>query len=338
MSESDIKNNNNMINDEIDIFEFCSRMWNAFVKFAGGVKDFIVSVVIFLIRKSVWIISFALIGALIGFLWRGNPQPCYSSSLEFTTGGVYDEVKKKYVGGIDNALVINHINILNNLTHKPELLADYLKMEKEDVGKIREIKACYGIDINKDMKPDFVDLNGIYNPKDTMQARVPSHVYVSVSVYDESILAPLRNGLLQYIGSNAYIRELFDISKKQTRQLIRKIDSEIDKIDSLQRASAGEKLQPDKWQLLLIGEPKKQLACKDVLELYARKQLLEKGLEISSEIVTIVRDFTPLRQDESPDRQYILMFGKIMAVIGLFTSVIWQYRKKIWSLIRENER
>ena len=265
MNESNIQQNNNRPNDEIDIFEFCSRIWMAFKNFVVHIKNFIVSILIFLIRKSLWIISFALFGMILGYALYSVSRSYYISSLEGNTGGIYDPIGKSYSSGVDNSVVIDHINKLNMVTSKPSLLANYLGMNVEQAESIRSIEAYYGIDVNKDMKPDYVDIRKMYNPKDTTQYRVPSFLSVHVSVYDENILPALRKGLFQYINNNAYIQELYRVDRRQKRELLVEIEREISKIDSLQHTRfRREEAKADKGQLIFLGnEPELRLFYPD---------------------------------------------------------------------------
>ena len=336
MNESNIQQNKSKPNDEIDIFEFCSQIWIAFKKFALHIKNFIVSILIFLIRKSLWIVSFALLGMILGYALYSVSRSYYISSLEGNTGGIYDPVGKKYSGGVDNSVVIDHINKLNMVTAKPSLLANYLCMNIEQAESIRSIEAYYGIDVNKDMKPDFVDIRKTYNPKDTTQRRVPSFIYIYVSVYDENVLPALRKGLFQYVNNNAYIQELYRVDKRQKRELLLEIEKEISKIDSLQHTHFHKKAKVDKGQLVFLGnEPELKLFYTDILSLYERKQYLEKNLEISDEIIVVVQDFTPLQQEENPVLYYMCLFGALMAIVGVICALFWQHRKRVWTLIKE---
>ena len=325
MNELSNLQNNSQPNDEIDIFEFCSRMWTAFKNFLKSIQDLLVSIIIYLIRKSLWIVSFGAAGLLIGFLLHGISRPFYSSSLEGNTGG------------IDNSVVIDHINKLNQATDKPDILAGYLGIKVEQASEIRSIKAFYGIDVNRDWKVDYVDFKEIYNPKDTMQRRVPSFVHVKISVYDESILPIIRKGLFQYIERNTYIQELFKIDRSQKENLIKELATEIAKVDSLQKALIRKELIPDKGTaFVLTNVPEPRLFYDDILRLYERKQNLEKNLEITKEIILVIQDFTPLQKEERPTLFYMFVFGVAMAVMGLFCALLWQYRKTIWKLIKED--
>ncbi|MDR1155334.1 MAG: hypothetical protein LBL04_11555 [Bacteroidales bacterium] len=320
MSEPNVQQNTGKPGDEIDIFEFCSRIWNAFLNFLISIRNLSVFLLIFLTRKSLWIISFALFGIVWGYVLYGGARPYYSSSLEANTG-------------VDNAVVIDHINKLNLATGKPSLLANYLGMSVEQAGAIRSIKACYGTEVHQDMKPDIRET---YKSKDTMLRRV-SVLYVNVSVYDESVLPALRKGLLQYINNNTYIQDLFRIDRRQKRELLTEIEKEIGKIDSLQRARIYREAKIDKGQLVIMGsEPEIKLFYPDMLALYDQKQMLEKNMEISDKIIVVVQDFTPLQQEIISVRNDIVRFGISMAVAGLICALLWQYRKRIWTLIRED--
>jgi len=339
MNTSDIQQNTGKQSDEIDIFEFCFRIWVAFKNFLVAIKDLIVSFFIFLIRKSLWIVSFALAGILLGYVLYGISRPFYTSSLEGTTGGIYDIDEKRYIGGVDNSVVIDHINKLDRAVTKPQVMANYLGMSIAEAKEIRSIKAYYGIDVDKDMKHDYVDFRETYNPKDTNQFRVPSFIHIRVSVYDESIFSELRRGLIHYVNSNTFVQELFEIDRQQKLEMIQEIDKEIKKIDELQIARIRKESGIEQGTMVVVGtEPELKLFYHDVLSLHRRRQMLERNLKISEEIIVIVQDFTPLQQEERTVLIYIAWFGCTMAIIGIFCSLLWQYRRRIWELIHEDSK
>ena len=327
MSESNIQQNVGKPNDEIDIFEFSIRIWKALMNFLIGIGNLILSIIIFLIRKSLWIISFAITGMLLGFLLYGISKPAYSSLME------------GYTSGLDNVVVIDHIKKLSKLGGKPDLLANYLHITEEQAKEIKSVKAYFGIDINKDGRPDYIDYKENYNPKDTNQIRVPSYIYLQVSVYDENIFGDLRKGLLQYINSNTYLKDMFRIDTLQKRQLINEIDIEIQKIDSLQRSRFRKDMYPPNTNMLIMGtEPELKLFHEEKLNLFSRRQRLVRDIEISDEIIVIVHDFTPLSEEENPVLLYVLIFGGAMAAMGIFCALLWQHRKRIWELIKEDSK
>jgi len=330
MNESNIQQNTGNPKDEIDIFEFSSRMWRAFMRFLVGVGNFILAVIVFLIRKSLWIASFTFAGMLMGALLFSVQRTVYVSSLEGVTGGV------------DNSIVIEHVNLLDQVKGNKELLASILGLSIEQAEDIHGIKAFYGIDINGDGRHDFVDFKEAYNPKDTMQYRVPGFVHVRVLLYDESALPAVRESLLRYINYNAYIRTLHHIDSLQSRTLIAELVNEISKIDTLQRARIQKELaQQDRGGetvFVLNNEPEVRLFYQDVLLLFNQKLALERNLELYKEPILIVQDFASLEQEHRSLLKYVVILGVLMGVLGLFCSLFWQYRKRIWEIIREDAK
>ena len=241
-----------------------------------------------------------------------------------------------FTGNLDNTVVIDHINKLSKLSGKPDLLANFLNMNEKQAKEIKSVNAYYGIDINRDYKPDFIDFRETFNPRDTNQVRVPSHIYVQVSVYDESIFPALRQGLLQYIKSNTYISEMFKINREQQQQTIKQIELEIQKIDSLQQSRYSRDMFPLSQMFIMGAEPELRLFYGDKLHLLDLKQQLEREFEVSDEIITIIQDFTPLAYEENPMLIQILTFGAMMSIVGIFAALLWQYRKKIWKLVTED--
>ncbi|GHT21634.1 hypothetical protein FACS189430_02020 [Bacteroidia bacterium] len=317
--ENQLKNNSS---NEIDLFEFCSRLWDVFISFLIKFKDFIISIILFLIRKSLWVVSFALFGGVIGYALYFTTIPVYSSYLVAETGQIKSEV------------FIDHVNRLSKLKANSDALSKYLKINAEDAAKISSIKAYYGIDVNKDRGVDYVDFKESYNPKDTSQARVANYLYLRVAVYDEDIFPKLRSGLLHYINDNAYIKMLFEINMQQKGALISELNAEIAKIDSLQHYQ----MKQDKANLkdiLLTSKPDIKLFYSDLLSLYRQKQDLERDTAVFKAPIAIIQNFTPLSLEDRPKSLFAAVAGAIGAVLGLVFALLWQYRKRIWSLIIE---
>ena len=343
MNESNIQQNTGKSNDEIDLFEFCLRMWDAFKKFMISIKDLIVyiivhtkdiivSIIIFLLRKSLWIASFAIIGIILGFILFNVQRPSYLFTSEAETGG------------IDNSVVIEHVNRLNRLIGDPPLLANHLDLTVEQAKEIRSIKACYGIDQTGDGKPDYIDITGDkFKNKDTSQTRLPSFVHFRLSLYDKDVLPAVRNSLYQYIKKNAYIQDLYRIDREQRKALIDELDKEIlglGKIDSVQISRMYRKFDSnaEKGQMFILNnnEAEIKLFYTDVLKLFKRKQELQRHIDLIHEPVLVVHDFVPTILAEKPLSWYFIRFGGTMAVLGIFCALIWQNRKRIWEILKED--
>ena len=351
MNESNIKqdqqnqSNNDNSNKEIDLLEVGSKAWEgvkSFTNFLIGImlslKNFIVFFIVLSIRKSVWILLFTVVGILLGFGYYNLKQPVYTSTLEATTIGV------------SNSVVINHVNNLERMVSKPELLAELLNMSDEDVKKIRLIKACYGVDVNGDGIMDIIDFNNKYdpvklNPKtDTLISRVPNLFFIKIQMYDESIVPLFSDKLLQYITENNYIQTLYEIDIQLKTELISELEKEIDKLDTLQMVDVSRKTNRTKafpiekleTVFLLGNEPELRLFYTDVLSLYSQKQGLQRSVEIAKKPIIVINDFTPALFEEKPVTYYVIRFAIFMFFVGYACLLLWLFRKRIRKTLVES--
>jgi len=327
MSELNIQQNATKSNDEIDIFEFCSRIWRTFSKLFSKLWAFAMYLIIITIRKTLWITSFALLGIIMGVAFSALKKTYYVSMLEGTSGGV------------DNTVVIDHINKLDQMVAKPEVLASYLGFSVEEAKQVRYVRAFYGIDVNRDGKPDFIDEHKKFNPRDTTQQRTPSVFYIKVALYDEDIMPKLRESLLKYINDNVFIQNLFEIDQRQKQEMIDQLEKELAKLDTIHLIALNQRASIEVGQRVFVmgSEPEIRLFYQDILDLYNRKQSMQRSREISDRPVIIVQDFTPSQFIEKGLMYYVIRFGIVMAIFGFFCSLAWQYRKTIWKLIIEDQ-
>ena len=343
MTESNIKESNmnsERQDKEIDLLELGSSAWRGLKGFFGGilgiliwVKDFMIAFIIFSIRKVLWVGSFALLGIVLGLVYSSIKKPYYTSMLE------------GFSGGVDNTVVIDHINQLNRMVSKPDVLANYLDIEIEDAEKIRFFEAFYGIDVNFDGKWDYVDEKKSYNPrnlKDTVQFRVPSVFFVKIQLYDEEILPVLRERLFKHINNNTYIQTLYEIDKRHKEALIAELEREIEKIDRLDTLQHLLRFSRDKGlemgeKIYLFGssEPELRLFYNDILSLYGQKQGLQRSIEISDEPVIIVQDFIAAQWEERTKAFYAATLAAILVIIGYAAAICWTFRKRLRKMIVE---
>lgn len=314
--------------DEIDLFELFNRMGNGIKNFFNWILNLLKSFIFLLISKSVWIISFSIIGGIVAYLFFQNTSRFYSSEMVARSNSM------------NNSIIVNSINLLNSSLGNPSALVSYLGITQEQAKKIRSINAYYGIDINRDKIADIIDYDNTYNPKDTTLKRLPDIFYLKITVFDESIFPKVRDGIKNYIGNNPYILENNEVRKQQALSLIEEYKSEIRKLDSLQKIQYFEipKVQKSgNGQIIVLNEKESKLYHNDKIALYDKQLKLEKELVLNPDPITVIQDFTLLSKAENP----LIIFQKFwvftFAIIGFFVAILWQYRVKIWKLIREKQ-
>ena len=307
--------------DEIDLLELFNRMGGGIKRGVLWTYRLILNFLMLIVRKSLWIVAFTIIGLIVAYVLYQVSRRFYSSEMTAISNS------------INNTYVVGSINLLNDLfkQNNYSIAANYLNIDINRAKEIKSIEAFYTIDINKDGLPDYTDYKWKYNPRDTTK-RLDSYFVIRLEVYDESIFAQVRDGIKNYIYKNKFILDNNNERIRQNKILIETIENEIRKLDSLQKVEYFELPQMQRAtsnQMVVLNEKDRKLYHEQKLLLEKEKLRLEKDLNINSEPITIVQDFTPLSKAENPYSKYAMKIGLLFAVIGFFVSILWQHRKTI---------
>ncbi len=160
------KENNPAPRDEIDLLELFGLIFRKISQFFKSLFNFILHSIIFLIKKSPYLIVFTMIGMVIGFIIFKNTKRYYSSELVAQPNG------------ISNGDMIGYINDLHQLCKESNYpsLAEALGLSDSTANKIKDIQAFWIVDVNKDGIGDYVDYNSDFNLKDTTQQLITESV------------------------------------------------------------------------------------------------------------------------------------------------------------------
>lgn len=312
---------------EIDLLELFQLIGKGIKNGFLAIIRAILFLIVFGIKKWYWMVAFVILGAALGLLRYSQTQRYYSSNLIAQPNGI---------SAIE---MVEYINDLTKFTKNKNAiaLANSLELTDSTASKIKSIEAFYYIDINRDGKGDYVDLDNSYNPKDTNQVVANNRIYLLVEVFDNHAFSDVKNGLLNYIKKNPYLVQMNAIRKQQLEELIISTESEIVKLDSLQnidyfktdnRLSAS-----NDNRLMFLSEKDKQLYYQDKMNLVRQKQYYERELEIATEPITVVKDFTQLSMEENPRGSYILKFVLTFSIIGYLLLLMLNYKHKITGVI-----
>ena len=89
-------------------------------------------------------------------------------------------------------------------------------------------------------------------------------------------------------------------------------------------------------QMVFLNEPETKLYHESVFELYRSKQRLDKELDIYSDIVTVLDDFTPPAQPENSYLHIAKTWVILFFVLGLIIVVIFSFKKDLLSVYRKH--
>ncbi len=318
------------VSDEIDLLELFIRMGRSIKRGFLWIYNLIINFSMLLIRKSLWIIGFTVIGLIIAYFLYLSTRRYYSSEMTAISNSV------------NNTYVVGSINLLNDLFKQSNfaIAANYLNIDIAKAQQIKSVEAFYTIDINKDRIPDYVDYKRTYNPKDTMVKRLDNYFVTRIEVFDETVFAEVREGIKRYIYKNKFIVDNNNERIRQNKILIETIEGEIRRLDSLQKVEYFELPQMQRAatnQMVVLNEKDRKLYHEQKIALEREKLRLEKEININSEPITIVQDFTPLSKAENPYSRYAYKLGVLFAILGLVASLLWQYRITIFNLIRNKQ-
>jgi hypothetical protein len=275
-------------------------------------------------------VAFVILGAALGLLRYSQTQRYYSSNLIAQPNGI---------SAIE---MVEYINDLTKFTKNKNAiaLANSLELTDSTASKIKSIEAFYYIDINRDGKGDYVDLDNSYNPKDTNQVVANNRIYLLVEVFDNHAFSDVKNGLLKYINKNPYLVQMNSIRKQQLSELIESTEREISKLDSLQNVdyfTNNNRLNASNdSRLMFLSEKDKQLYYRDKMTLMRQKQSYNRELETATEPITVIKDFTQLSMEENPKGDYIVKYGFWFVLIGYLILLVLSQRSYITELLSTN--
>jgi hypothetical protein len=319
MENNSTKNN---AGQEIDL-------WEVLRKFGCWIAKVFSAVFIFLFRKSVWLACFVVAGAAIGVCLFVTHKPYYSTHM-LVRANVVDNFF--YVNMINEELSLENIRNPLEWVRKLTIPASVAK-------QIYSIRACYGIDINKDGLPDIIDEKHEYiSSRDSSKVAKILHgsFYINVWATSNEVLPHIRQNLLNFINKNEYVQHHNVRRIEAVNEQISYLNQQISRFDSLQRYEYFQKSAAKKavgsGQLLVLNEQQQPLYHDELIRL--NDELISKNttLQLYSDPVTIVQEFAETFRRKNNLMFYIKPLVLYSFLIGFVFVVIWDYRKQLLKL------
>ncbi|MDR2887856.1 MAG: hypothetical protein LBV26_07660, partial [Bacteroidales bacterium] len=192
---------------------------------------------------------------------------------------------------VPNEQMIAYINRLKDAKDKTGILG----ISQETNSNINSIEAFWIIDINRDTIPDRVDYSNSHNLYDTVNVRMNDRFDIQLKTKSIQELNTVRDGLISYINSNLFFQELNKIRHNQLSERIGRMNTDLNRIDSLQKVKFFEETRKPGGQQLILNQQQSnetQLLYKDIYAIIKEKQELEMELNMYNQIVTVLNDFT----------------------------------------------
>jgi len=315
------------VNDEIDLLELFSKMGKGIKRLFINIWDIFLKVTVFFIKKSPYLIIFIILGFLVALLKFNTSDRYYSSDMILRSNST------------SNADMIAHINKLHFYGAEDNILAlaQSLNLDSSEVANLVDIEAFWIIDKNRDGIPDLVDYRNKYD-QDTSVTHMSGRLNVRVKTKQPQNLNLIRESILHHINTNQHFERINKIKLRHLKESISKTELELSELDSLQFYKYFEEKQKGKFsegQMVFINEQETRLFHKSVFELVGRMQGFDRELDIYSDIVTVLDDFTP---PVKPENSYLYIAKSwviIFFVLGLIIVVVLSYRKDLISVYRK---
>ncbi len=320
---------NTNTSDEIDLLELFQKIGNTLKKWFMAILQFVYQIVLFLVRKSVFIGIVVILGLLWGGIKYKTSPRYYSSRLE------------AYSNTLSSIDMINYINNIHELfaENNIENLQSKLGITEQTLANVKDVQAFKVLDFNKDGITDEIDFDNEYTTADTSVSN--TRFVVKVEVFDQEVFPVIQNRMLSYIDQNTYINEMNQVRKRQLQELIAQLDNEIAMLDSLKREEYFEKenkMEPQRGQLLVMNEKETKLYHQDLISLYKEKQTLEQRLELRMDPITIIQDFSALTVTENNLMSYLKTYGIAALIFALVIGLLWELRPYIRRVMQDAKK
>lgn len=310
----DFSSSNNVRNDEIDLLDLFRKIFRGLAKIGAAFGKAILITLVFLIRRWLPLMISVVIGLALSIFLQRSTESYYTADI----------VLKVNIDQTDE--VIAHINRLQSfgLDDTTERLADAIGLTPAQTDNIREIKAFWVIDKGNDGIPDYTDYEDDHNIYDTINVRMTDRMDVRVRILQPQELSNVRDGIMKYINSDQLFQKRNQLRLSQNAEMLERIKTDIQQLDSLQKFKYFEEsrnLFPRTGgQMVFLQEQKTQLLHEDIYNLYVQKRLFETNLNLYSDIVTALSEFSiPAERDNG-----VLYYAKILVPsFFLFTLLIF---------------
>jgi hypothetical protein len=338
---SDLSNNKDVRNDEIDLLDLFRRFGRTLNRWANALGKALLISVVFLVRKWIPLLLSILAGIGVAYLLKSASDSFYTSDLTLRNNLVLiDKVKLKDNSGT-TAELMSKINKLHIFCYERNntALSSALGMKPESVQNISDISAFWVIDQGRDGIPDYVDYKGNHNVYDTVNIRMQDRINVRVKINSPQDLNLVREGIIKFIENDSLYQQRNRVRLRQNQEMLKRYDFDIKQLDSLQKVKYFEETRNMKpangGQIVFMQEQKTQLLYGDIYSLYSRKQTLENERDLYNKVVTVLSDFSFPSLRENGGMYYGKYVIPIFFLATLILLILLANKKKIKEIYKK---
>ena len=265
-----------------------------------NLREFFTNLIKFHYRNFKIIIVIILLSNLSVYLYQNFKKPYYET-YAICVSGISEYERTQYEEELLQRTAIDLINQLQinveNQDHQE--IANLLNIEKELAENIKKIEAeqLYQQDLNE----DSYTLNKFQ---------------IFISVYDNTIIQDIQNGLLFYFENNQYIKNYYSKFISSNNHLIRDINTEIEQI-SLARSKGAE----NNFELSNMYFTDNEKVGNQIIELSQLREKLIAQKDLLKPLV-FVKNFSSVEEKEDDVFIWLVLFSFLSYLFSLFISLV----------------
>lgn len=215
-------------------------------------------------------------------------------------------------------------------------LSSKLSLPDSVTNNITEIASFYVIDFLNDSTPDMVDFKNKHSLEDTLNVRMPNRLYFRIKTRNVSQIPAFETAFLNYFNTDERLVREYNIKKDNLSHEIQLLDSEMNRIDSMAKLLYFRDQEPQvqmNYNRLLVGEQKKQLFYKDLINLQENKLKKEMEFVNFTEPVVLPTGFIVNTRHENGRMRYTIISCLIGLGFAILLSLLIENRKCIFNYL-----
>lgn len=197
-------------------------------------------------------------------------------------------------------------------------------------------ESFYVVDYQKDNTADVVDFNGSHSWKDTLNVRMPNHLYFTFRTKNIAMLPEFEFAFAHFFNRDPLLKKEFEYKKRTLEEKIEMTNKEINRLDSLADVmyfnESGVSTLHLTDKAVTLGE-KKQLLFPEIRSLYDYRSKLESEYASFTAPVVLPAGFNVFPIPYYDRWVWWLITCSIGFVAIIILSLLIEYRKRIFKYL-----
>jgi len=266
--------------------------------------ELIIKFWIFIKKNLKLYLLFGVIGLVIGTIYAfGLSKKTYETSMIVTTN-------------LDISDVTDVLKSLTEIIDQAdyELLSKEMNLPMKYIESISKIK----IETSADTEKEDKKIAG-------------NKIKITLNVKMNTNLDTISYGIQRYVNKNPYVKERYELNKKNILQLITEVDVSIKKLDSLQRSILHGNGKGS--QLNIESKPSYH---SELMSFFEKKQSLLTSYQLGKPII-IVQGFRTLIQPAQGRLTKVISLSFVFLIIGFLVSLVILFNQKVKQFEKSNQ-